>query len=269
MSTFDFKGKIFHIPGPWGLKIPATGTAVTITDVDAPGRGDDTLWNGTTNHDGEYKGTASEWQDKIKLWVPPHPVGGFPPRWEPGYWKEVPDPLDVLVLKARVKQGTNDATLPLIINNGACSDLIVPWAPPPRLLGKVNGKEITAPDELTREIKAAVNTGAGQIRIEVYGPETALLMPLTGSRAQREGWLKQRLQMQGAGLSYVWGGDDVFWVLVGVAIIAIAVGVSVAIVGAVVGMIYAIKQGYVNINFKQNTTLPGGVTVGFEIQLQR
>ncbi len=134
MSQFTVRGKVVYGPGPWGLNVPARSASVQIIDVDLPGAGsgDDTIWSGSTDSSGSFAGTTSEWQDKINLppvWVPnpPPPFGPGGGTWRsPG---QAPDPSDILLLKACVKdQGkvmdfypfANDAPIPLIL----------PWGPP-------------------------------------------------------------------------------------------------------------------------------------------
>jgi hypothetical protein len=108
MSQFTVRGKVVYGSGPWGVNVAARSASVQIIDVDLPGAGsgDDTIWSGSTDSSGSFAGTTSEWQDKINLppvWVPnpPPPFGPGGGTWRsPG---QAPDPSDILLLKACVK----------------------------------------------------------------------------------------------------------------------------------------------------------------------
>ncbi len=65
MAKLKLKGKVTYPPGPWGNNKPVKGAKIKITDIDAPGRTNDVIWEGTTENDGVFQGTSKEWQDRI------------------------------------------------------------------------------------------------------------------------------------------------------------------------------------------------------------
>jgi hypothetical protein len=272
MAKLKLKGKVQHIPGPWGAAVPVAGAAVTIIDIDAPGAHDDTIWTGTTNASGEFSGTSDEWQDTMttRVWVSTG-FSGFPPQ-PTGYWetKKVPDPTDIMVLKVKVSHGGQSATLPFaFLGDNVLSPVVVPWGPPqPPAVGKVNGQACASHQEVVTKIKAAVDAGVSPITIEVYGADLQPLLVLGQSPAQLKTWVQQRVpggaalfQPYASGLT----GTEIFWILLAVAVIIMAVGASAFLVMCGVAIIYAIHQGYVDLSAEQCASIPapGGLSSSF------
>jgi len=254
MAQLQLKGKVFYMPGTWGPAVPVQGATVKIIDIDQPGKGDDQIWTGTTDANGNFQGTSSEWQDSTtnRLWVP---------DWRGGHWETftVPDITDILVLQARVSQGGHETVLPFVFigNNIESPPLIVAWGPPPRVLGKVNGVECTSVTAMNDKLKTAIQANSTPITIEVYGLEATALRPLAQAPDQLRTWVRQRLNLP-AGAYNPWGGDDVFWVLVGVAIIILAVGASALMIAIGIAIIIAVLKGYKNVNVEQCINVPAG-----------
>lgn len=258
MSALKVKGRIFHAAGPWGFRVPVDGATVTITDLDAPGKGDDNIWNGTTDADGRFQGTTSDWKDTTKVTVPGY-LKGFPARWIPPHDEWIPDPTDILVLVAGVQQDRFQTTLPFAYINDATPspDLVVPWPPLPKLLGRVNGRDCYNPVEMNVRIRAAIDSGVHPIKVDIFGPDSTLLAPLLQGPNEVANWVKQKLGAPadiGALANKALG--DWVWILVAVAIIILAVGVSVLLLIVGLAILYAIHKGYTKISFSQTTNLP-------------
>ncbi len=121
MSAINISGKVCHAPYPQGANVPCANAVVQVFDIDAPGRGDDLIWTGTTNSNGLFSGQSSEWQDMVNLRY-----------WTPRGWRDrdVPDVTDILSLKVRVTQGAQSKEFFPFVNQSPIP-LFVPWRPPP------------------------------------------------------------------------------------------------------------------------------------------
>ena len=235
MSQLNLKGKIKHANGS-----VAKFASVTIIDKDAGGNGDDVIFNGNTNANGEFSGTSSEWKDLNTV------KGAFNTN--------VPVP-DILSLEARIKQGNKEITLPYFkldvlppgFSNSidVSSPLVVPWLPPPEVIGKVNGTPYTDPIQLNFAVKTAVDNGVSPIVIETYGPDAGFFEPLTKSKSELEKWVKNSLQVSAL------TGTEIFWILIAIAIIIAAVGVTFVCICVGLAILYAIHKGYKNVKSEQ------------------
>jgi hypothetical protein len=114
MSNSNFNGTVYYSPGPWGSELPVAGAHVQIIDLDEGGNGDDLLWEGITDGQGNYSGTASDWIDNNML-----KVGDIP----------IPT-IDRPNFRVRVRQGDQDTGLLILNHLGDLPAVIVSWAPP-------------------------------------------------------------------------------------------------------------------------------------------
>src|SRR6187399_3204649 len=96
MASLQIKGKLIFPPGLWGLTKPVAGASIKLTDLDIPGRNNDVIWQGTSDQNGNYQGTTSEWRDTITV----TPSTPFTPAIT------VPDPTDLMLLQVTVTQNT-------------------------------------------------------------------------------------------------------------------------------------------------------------------
>ncbi|MBI5258805.1 MAG: hypothetical protein HY855_20030 [Burkholderiales bacterium] len=188
MSKIQIAGQVQHMPGPWGLALPAAGVQVEVIDVDQGG-GDDLIWRGRTGADGRFAGTSSEWQDttRVNVWV----VSGFPPR---GQWvsKTVPDPGDLLRLKLRVQaQGRTHEVFPFA--NAAPLPVLLPWGPAfvPKaaraLLVVNNTVEMGAPKY--RALYQFLETSGDAVAHSLCGPHYQSVRSLNAGAATVQGFL--------------------------------------------------------------------------------
>lgn len=129
MNPLHIRGRLVYRPGPWGLALPAAAAEVQVSEVEPPTQrsGHNLLWSGTTDADGCFEGTSSEWQDTISLWIPGADPHGIP--LVGGHWEQRPNPLDVAILKVRVVQGNHEQECFPFVND-APAPLVLPWGPP-------------------------------------------------------------------------------------------------------------------------------------------
>lgn len=195
MSSIRARGVVYYPPGPWGLKVPVIGATVEIVDRDLPGRGDDTIWRGTTNANGEFDGQTSDWQDTITIRVlEPLPP---PPHWVD---RRVPDPSDVRALVAKITKGADSITLPFpyVADDAPPIPLVLLppiTSPPDMVVANVNGVDILINNQgaIYEEIKNLLEAGTPEIKIRVYGPFAKALEPILQSREDLRRWVLEHL----------------------------------------------------------------------------
>lgn len=256
MPSISIAGRLVHAPGPGGAQVPVSGADIRIYDIDAPGRGDDLIWEGRTNAQGQFSGTSANWQDSVKVMTP------FGP-------KTVADASDILLLKMEVKQGPNAVTISPFVTN-APVPVVVPWPQPAGaiLLAVVNDKVVTGakPDMLYEHVKDLAESDAPRIRIVCTGDWAKPLEPLLAANTAPAA---RALVLSRLGLpadSLVLRQNPADWVIVACcAIICLAV-VATAVV-AVVGILatavtLAVLLGYRKVKTSTcnqlGVTLPGG-----------
>jgi hypothetical protein len=274
MANLQLKGKVIYMPGSWGTNVPAANVSVSVIDVDAPSRGDDLIWTGLTDGNGNFQGTSNEWQDTLTTskWVFDG-FKGFPPI-PTGHWEtsSTLDVSDILALQARIKDGARETALPFVYINDSTSSppLVLPWGPPLRILGKVNNVDCTTPLQLNRAIKAAADSNTSNITIEIYGPDANLLAPLTQSKQQAEEWVRQQLKLtEEMHRGVIVGSTVSASTLFAVGFIIIAVGVSFLLICCGLGLLYAIHKGYININVEQCVWVPPGAGSCVKINMNK
>ncbi|MFO0835181.1 MAG: hypothetical protein U0638_09435 [Phycisphaerales bacterium] len=227
MPTAQIRGRVAHLPGPWGASIPVRGLSVRVYDIDA-GDPDDLIWQGTTDINGEFSGQSSDWQDRIRI---PRPFP-LPPV-------NMPNPTDVLLFRLEVSDGRTTIPYTPFLND---SSIPVLWPLPPEPSVRVNGEPCGSPVEIKQRVIALTERRAG-IVIELSGTVAASLwaIRLRGSN------LKQALEAARpdlAGLINPWGADDVAALVVAIGILCFAVGVSAFVVCVGVAVIIMVAKNY-------------------------
>lgn len=263
MGTLRLKGKVVHMPGSWGPNVPAENADVQIIDLDM-GNPSDTIWTGRTGIDGVFQGTSSEWKDRvpIKVWRPKPPFGG---EWVIIGWQD--DPTDVLLLQAKISQGSNQTTLPFafVADDVMSPPLVVPWGPPDRVIGKVNDVACRTPDELYGNIKGAVDAGTSPINIQIYGPDAETLSPVALPPNELRQWVNNRY---GYGIVGEIEIPTAVWIILAIAALCLAIGASIALVILALAVLYAVHKNYKGIQAQMCPRLPTG-EVCFNLILTR
>lgn len=168
MPSISIAGRLIHAPGPGGTQVPVRDAEIRIFDIDAPGRGDDLIWQGRTNAEGRFSGASANWQDSVKVMTPLGP-------------RTIADASDILLLRMEVKQGGQAVTISPFMTN-APVPVVVPWPQPVEnlLLAVVNDKVVTGakPDMLYEHVKDLAEADVPRIRIVCHGDWARPLEPL-------------------------------------------------------------------------------------------
>lgn len=260
MAKLKLKGKVTYPPGPWGTNKPVKGAKITITDIDAPGRTDDVIWEGATDDKGVFQGTSKEWQDRIKL-TPAIPATPISPAVPATYG---PDPSDVLVLKINVVQGQNKVTAPFpFAGDNVQVPVFVTWGPPSNSRGTVNGVEFTDFNQLIDKLIATVEK-KDPIDLRLYGDWATAVVPIVQlikkSPLER---VRQTFPSSKTGsIVIIPGGITISTTaLAALAGLVLALGSLILLAGAStflvclgIAVILAVVNGYVNIEASQTTT---------------
>lgn len=268
MARIRVKGSVYYPPGSWGTNFPVEGATIHIIDVDAPGKGDDTIWTGTTDRNGNFDGMSNEWQDTtttsrwvIDSWWPV-------PR---GHWETltIPDPTDVRLLNVKITKGSSEITLPFpyVSDEAPPIPLVVNWFPQPIVVANVNGTDITIerPNDIHDRIKALVEARVPSFKVRVYGPYAAALEPITKPQAELQQWVVQRMGLPAS--THILRPNLADWAIVticivfAVVIIALGLGGPVAVGAGIflsclgIAVVIAVATGYGRIKATQCTRL--------------
>jgi hypothetical protein len=259
MAKLKLKGKVTYPPGPWGTNKPVKGAKITITDIDAPGRTDDVIWEGATDDKGVFQGTSKEWQDRIKL-TPAIPATPISPAVPATYG---PDPSDVLVLKINVVQGQSKITAPFpFAGDNVQVPVFVTWGPPSNSRGTVNGVEFTDFNQLIDKLIATVEK-KDPIDLRLYGDWATAVLPIVQlikkSPLER---VRQTFPSSKTGSIVIPGVITISsTALAALAGLVLALGSLILLAGAStflvclgIAVILAVVNGYVNIEASQTTT---------------
>jgi hypothetical protein len=267
MAKIRVKGTVYYPPGPWGANLPVGGATIRIIDVDAPGKGDDTIWTGTTDGNGNFDGMSSEWQDSTttSIWMVDSIV---PPR---GHWQTItiPDLTDARLLNVKITKGSSEITLPFpyVSDEAPPIPLVVNWFPQPFAIANVNGIDITTdrPGDIHDKIKALVEARTPSFKVRVYGPYATALEPITRPRAELQQWVVQRLGLPAS--THILTPNLADWaivticIVIAVVIIALGLGVPVSTGAGIflaclgIAVVIAVATGYARINATQCTRL--------------
>lgn len=261
MSKLKLKGKVIYPPGPWGINKPVKGAKITITDLDAPGRANDVIWEGTTDEHGVFQGTSKEWQDRIRL-TPGIPGTAISPAVPATYG---PDPSDVLVLKIDIAEGQFKISGPFpFAGDNVQVPIYVTWGPTADNRGTVNGVDFTDFSQLINRLIATVEK-KDPIELRLYGDWSVAATPivelLKKSPLDR---IKQSFPSSRTGsIELIIGGTAITvssTALVALAGLVLALGSLILLAGASaflvclgIAVILAVLNGYVNIEASQTT----------------
>jgi hypothetical protein len=183
MSKIQISGRVQHLPGAWGAAVAARGASVEVIDVD-PGGSDDVIFAASTDAEGRFAGTSSEWQDNrtFSVWVQD---SWTPPR---GHWesRSSPDPTDTLLLKLRIKQGGKVLDV-FPFANGAPLPVLLPWGAPfvpkeARALLVVNNT-VAAGAAKYRGLYQFLEGSGDAVARQVCGPHYRIVQSLNGTAA--------------------------------------------------------------------------------------
>ncbi len=212
MGTIRINATLYYPPGPWGLNCRVAGANVQVIDKDAPGRGDDVIWTGTTDGQGRLEGTSAEWQDTLSVpeWICDEHRTVFGKRvCVRGHWgtQTVPDLTDIRLLFARIRLGNWDVTVPYpyVGDNAPAIPLVAPppFEPPPNILPVLPPQRALilvthlvgpGPDRWKR-LYEFMNIAGLAVASQTLAAKYSVLLPLTGAQATRGGFL-QAVQSQ-------------------------------------------------------------------------
>jgi hypothetical protein len=200
MPKIKLKGNVFYKPGAWGLSVPVKGAHITIYDRDVPGRGDDNILQTTTGNNGKFSGESSEWRDRVTI-----VAGSTPPFGPPIPAVTANDPTDVAALSVVVKQSaaqtfiTPALLLPTDSTEATFPPIIVPWEPG-GAPAKVDGQDCWTPTDLMDRIAGKLKRGEN-FTIDAYGHEFDGIKAITQSEAAMEQYLGVRAPGIGAAIA--------------------------------------------------------------------
>ena len=187
MSQLYITGKVLHEPGTWGENRPVSGARVEILSGNDAAHGADLILLATTDSNGAFSGLTTEWRTMVLNTVPDPDMP----------WKtiqvEEPDPLETMVLRARIRQttagGVKVVTLPVqyIDDITPIAPLVVNWGPPEQsALGSINGIACGSPIEFLERSMEALNARSAAIRMEAFGEAGTPYLELTAPTARQQ-----------------------------------------------------------------------------------
>lgn len=259
MSKLKVRGRLTHIPGPWGAAVPGGGYGVKIIDLHPIRNTRQTIWTGTANAQGVFQGETEDWRDRVVL-IPAQPArrlfpGGPTIPGAPAV--HGPDPTDILMLLIEITAGgqTHQFPFPFIADNIEIP-VILPFAPAGFVAvlnqATVNGATFTDPAAMQAAIVSIATGGASEIRIGLRGTFAAHAAPLIALLTQSP------QQLRANSLSPAFGGPMMaaavpppvppeVLIILAIAILVLAVGSSVVLVCLGVAVILALVLGYAEI----------------------
>lgn len=266
MGNLKVKGRIIYPPGFWGINKPVVGAQVTIQDIDAPGRSNETIWQGSTNSQGGFQGTTSDWQDQILIGYRPVP-GSLPPRLQPIYGPDLTDvPVLTITIEQKTPTGNKQITLPFpfLGDDKEGPPILVTWAPPDPVV-KVNDNPCYTREEVSNKVREAIDQNK-PINLKVYGAEAEALKPLTYADDQLRDWIsRQQPQIALVVDDYIKDTKDItddhtnkalvavtvatsippwFFIFVGISLICVSAAASVVILAVAFAIVWSVKSGY-------------------------
>jgi hypothetical protein len=183
MAELAVRGKLVHMPGPWGDFSPAVGVSVAMVDLDL-GNASDTLWTGNTDAQGDFAGTLGEWRDSRSITVGKGPAS---------VTTTVFDPSDVLALSATLSQRIAGRLFSVALPYapaiaGLPTPVIpLPWGPPGLLRLAVDGAPVLALNQFANVISGMFTTGTALANYQVSREITLFGHTVTLLRAQLAG----------------------------------------------------------------------------------
>lgn len=250
-------------PGPWGANRPVPDAKIRITDLDAPGRTDDLIWEGVTGPGGVFQGTSKEWQDRITL-TPGVPATPFTPAIPP---VTGPDPSDILILKIEIEHGSRKLSAPFAFaGDGVQVPVFVTWTPPAAPShGTLNGAPFTDFEKLSNALVDAI-VKRQPVELKLYGDWSAAATPLVAIIGETPLQRVRRVfpQSRAGSIVLVIGGTSITisaaaiaaagGLVLAIAFLVLMAGASTFLVCLGVAVILAVVNGYMNIEASQKTT---------------
>lgn len=207
MGKIRINADLYYPPGPWGLQQRVANATVDIIDKDAPGRGDDVIWSGTSDSRGHLEGQSSDWQDSVSL--PELVCDEYKTVLNKricirSHWstQAVPDLSDVRVLVARIRHRGWDVTVPYpyLSDQQPTIPLVAPppFEPPPNLLPVlppqrslvlVNHLVGPGPDQW-RRLYEFMNVAGPTVASQILSQKYSTLVSLVGPQATRHAFLQ-------------------------------------------------------------------------------
>lgn len=273
MSRLNIKGRVFYLPGPWGINKPVAGAQILITDIDLPGRGNDVIFSGKADSQGRFSGRSNDWQDQVnvRVWRPSSTIPGVPvvPGIGPGRWVTTtqPDVTDIMTLTARIRADGQDITVPFpYAGDNVEVKLFVTWGPPPKPAhGTINGLEFTDFQKLMDKLTATIETKE-PIALELYGDWSDAVTPLVELINTDPLELVKQYFPDSLHGSLIIAVGGLFFTITAAELLAMAalvlaiggmillVGASVFLVALGIAVILAVLAGYCQIGAEQDTT---------------
>lgn len=243
--------------------LPLQNAMVEIIDVDSGGNGDDIIFTGTTDNNGYFQGTSSDWKDKNTARVPkPAPFSGS---------VEVEAP-DVLMLMARIRKGSNDTgriAFALPPANAPVTPIIVPWSCAGVRKPKVNGEECADGLDLQIKARAAFERKDSTVHITLYGPDA---MPFLAIADKNLDALKTLVGARLPGAANMLYPnpvvvDDLVYIALIILCIGAAYSISVIATAVAIAIVLSLLLGYRHIKVHAATESDGTVSVDFEVKM--
>ena len=253
MSKLKLRGRIQYPPGPWGAFRPVTDAKITITDLDLPGRHNDTIFSGVTDAKGCFRGISNEWQDTVRVRY-----------WSGSRWtyRTQPDITDILTLMIKIEADGKEVTLPFPFPG---DDIEVPlpvtWAPlMPSAWGTVNGIRFTDFQKLMDQLIATVEERE-PIEIKLFGGWADAMTPLVDLIQKPPLELAQEI-FPGSRPGSLILAIGAFTLVVGIGGLILLAGAGVFLTAMGIAVIMAVSAGYCEIGATQSTTTdPDGQTI--------
>ena len=268
MAKLKLNSTLVPPAGFWGVNRPVKNATVKIIDLDAPGRHNDIIWQGTTDANGAFQGESSDWKDTITLTpaIPGTPISpGIPAITGP-------DPTDILMLQIVVSQatanGNKQATLPFAYlgDNLPTPPVTVTWAPSEPAV-KVNGVTCNTPDETLQRVRTSAQQQDAKITIDVYGPDAVALGPLALPLTQLRQWIQQQRPLASGFVDPPSWAVGTAVILMAVAVLCLAIGATAVLFAIGIAIILAVAMGYRNIEVEQRTDAQTGENyIHFELE---
>ncbi len=257
MASLNIRGRVMAFPGNEGLQ----HATVEVIDVDSGGNGNDIIFSGTTDENGYFSGTSSDWVDANTVRIPkPFPFHGS---------VDVPTP-DVLVLKIRVRKGAWDSgDLPFLNPPpGAPVAPIIVNCVNARRKPQVNGQDCSDGYELQKKAREALERGDHEVVISLYGPDATPFTPFGGHEL---GKLQSLASVRLPGLKDMLYtnpivADDLLAIALIILCIGAAYSVSVIATAVAFALILALVLGYRKIWVDVSTGADGTVKVDFHVE---
>ncbi len=219
---------------------PVANAKIAIIDEDI-GATNDVILTKITDSDGKFKGVSKEWNDGNFINTP---LGT----------RQISDTLQLIFQVSKGEKSHQGSFVHVADHLSA--PIICPWLDPKVLIAKVNNTPCYTDQEFKSELQKGLSSGKN-VTIRIYDPaiQTAFA-PMVGNPTSRKAFAENISANIVEGVP-VPTPPDIFFVLLGVAIIIVASAalIGVAILGSAV--LLAITLGYSQIGFEHETDADG------------